>query len=168
MTIYLKNNKLFLTLFVLTFISCSNKTANLFFLGQVLNIKDFGAISNDKIDDSKAIQAAIDFAIKSRKSSWVYCPTGIYDLSKGLVIANQQKSGEFKFVTLRIGGAIPVYSENQTVGSVAVFKIKNPTFGIALQSARNCTIENLVFLGCSKLENSPEAILARSAKNLKK
>ena len=133
-----------------------------------INVLDFGALPGDKIDDSEAIQAAIDFAIKSRKSSWVYCPPGIYHLSKGLVIANQQKSGEFKFVTLRIGGAIPVYSENQTVGSVAVFKIKNPTFGIALQSARNCTIENLVFLGCSKLENSPEAILARSAKNLKK
>ena len=78
----------------------------------------------------------------------------------------RKKSGEFAFVTLRIGGPIPVYSENQNTGSVAVFKLQKPTFGVALQSARNCTIENLVFLGASKLKNSPEAIMARPEKSL--
>ncbi|MCB0746280.1 MAG: hypothetical protein KDC90_02350 [Ignavibacteriae bacterium] len=125
----------------------------------IVNIVEFGAIPNDSQDNSDAIQMAIDFAIKSKKSSRVFCPPGVYILNKGLIISRIQENGEYGFVTLTIGGNVATYSGDQNIGKVVVFKMNRPTFGLALQSARNCVIENIVFEGCAKFSNEPKEIL---------
>lgn len=79
----------------------------------------------------------------------MYCPPGVYDLDKGLVIANQKSNGEFGFVSFQLSGHISAYSPNQNIGSTTVFKLKKPTFGVALHLARNCIVQNIVFEGCA-------------------
>lgn len=141
------------------FQNCNKKATSVFIACDAINIQDFGAVPNDGKDDSKAIQAAIDFAIHEGKSSLVYCPAGVYDLDKGVVIANQKKDGEYFFVTLTLTGPIAAYSGNQLIGKTAVFNLKNPTFAVALQSARNCVVQNIVFQGCAKFNNSANEII---------
>ncbi|MGB4837359.1 MAG: hypothetical protein WBP08_00065 [Saprospiraceae bacterium] len=126
---------------------------------EYVDISTFGAIANDGIDDSDAIQRTIDFAINIGTSSHVYCPPGIYDLNKGIVIANQNDNGEYFFTTLTLSGDISTYASNQNIGQTTVFRLRNPTFGIALQSARNCVVENIVFEGCAKYTTDPKTII---------
>ena len=157
--------------YILIVLSCSTKSVTNRFDKDILsnhsvNIIDFGAIPNDNIDDSYSIQKAINFAINTNKSSYVYCPPGIYILDKGLVIANKNNSGEYSFVTLTIGGTTATYAGDQNIGKTVVFKLKQPTFGLALQSARNCIIENIVFEGCSSFSTNPVEILNQKNINL--
>ncbi|MBO6517689.1 MAG: hypothetical protein JJ975_14175 [Bacteroidia bacterium] len=128
----------------------------------IVSIADFGAIPNDNKDDSKAIQSAIDFVIHNKKSSHLYCPPGVYNLEEGLVVGNQQPNGEYFFTTITISGHISTYSPDQRIGSTTVFKMRNPTFGIAFQLARNCVVENIVFEGCAQYTNNIETILTAS------
>jgi len=134
----------------------------------MVNVLEFGAKPNDNQDDSEAIQKAIDFAIKSNKSSRVFCPPGVYILDKGLVIARSHGNGEYGFVTLTIGGGVATYAKDQNIGKVVVFQMKRPTFGLALQSARNCVVENIVFEGCAKFSNDPKEILQIEAASMNK
>lgn len=157
--------------YILIVLSCSTKSVTNRFDKDILsnhsvNIIDFGAIPNDNIDDSYSIQKAINFAINTNKSSYVYCPPGTYILDKGLVIANKNNSGEYSFVTLTIGGTTATYAGDQNIGKTVVFKLKQPTFGLALQSARNCIIENIVFEGCSSFSTNPVEILNQKNINL--
>lgn len=150
--------KLFIVLCLINIVSsCSRKiefAANL----DLVNIIDFGAIPNDEKDDSKAIQAAVNYAIKNLKSSHIYCPPGLYDLHQGIVVGDQNENGEYNFVTLTISGHVSSYTSNQKIGSTTVFKLRNPTFGIAFQTVRNSIIENIVFEGCAKYEGDKNKI----------
>lgn len=134
----------------------------------IVNIVEFGAIPNDSHDDSEAIQKTIDFAINSKKSSRVFCPPGVYVLNKGLVISRILENGEYGFVTLTIGGDVATYAKDQSIGKVVVFQMKRPTFGLALQSARNCVIENIVFEGCAKFSNERKEIINMDTGNIEK
>ena len=109
-----------------------------------IHVKAFGAIPNDGKDDSKAIQDAIDHAILSSTSLRRF-ESGTYDLSKGLVVASKQPNGEFQFVTMHLSGPIAGYTSNQAVGGTAVLRYSGKGFTIAIQSARNLVIENIVF-----------------------
>ncbi len=146
------------------FISCNNKNllkdkkADLL-TNNYIDISSYGAIPNDGKDDSDAIQSAIDFAINKGTTSHVYCPPGIYDLNKGIVIANQKGNGEYFFTTLTLSGHISTYASDQNIGHTTVFRLRNPTFGIVLQSARNCVVENIVFEGCAKYTTDPKTII---------
>lgn len=131
----------------------------------VVNVADFGAFPNDGTDDSNAIQKAIDYAIKSNRSSYVYCPPGVYILNTGLIISNKKNNGEYNFVTLTIGGNTSTYAGDQNIGKTVVFKMLKPTFGLALQSARNCVIENIVFEGCASFSTNPSDIINQSNSN---
>jgi Pectate lyase superfamily protein len=133
------------------------KTNNHF--GDIINIDEYGAIPNDNLDDSDAIQNAIDFAMLSNKSSHVYCPPGIYNIDEGLVIAKQKTDGNLSFVTLTFSGHIAANYLDQKMGSTTVFKMKNPTFGIAIQLARSCIIENIVFQGCANYTTDSKSII---------
>lgn len=117
--------------------------------GEYVDIRNFGAIPSDGKDDSKAIQAAIDFAMMPANPSIVYCPPGIYRLDKGVLIANQLKSGEFRHITMTIIGSIKTYASDQRIGSSTVFKQGASSFGIAVQKGRNVVIKNIVFDGPS-------------------
>lgn len=119
-------------------------------------MKAFGAIPNDGKDDSKAIQDAIDHAILS-STSLIRFESGTYDLSKGLVVASKQPNGEFQFVTMHLSGPIAGYTSNQAVGGTAVLRYSGKGFTIAIQSARNLVIENIVFEGNAPLfQNAKE------------
>ncbi|TXK51290.1 hypothetical protein FVR03_03515 [Pontibacter qinzhouensis] len=53
----------------------------------MLNVKDFGAIPNDGIDDREAIQKALDAALMGgRTSEPIYFPAGKYDFSEPLFL----------------------------------------------------------------------------------
>ncbi len=131
----------------------------------VVSIVDFGAVPNDNIDDSEAIQKAVNFAIGGKNSSHVYCPPGVYDLDQGIVIANQDNKGEFFFTTLTLSGHISTYSSNQRLGSSTVFRLRKPTFCIAFQTARNCVVENIVFEGSSTYTGNISHILNGTEKD---
>lgn len=129
--------------------SCARKTIeNPALISDMISVMDFGAIPNDGKDDSRAIQAALDKAIKDPGSSRVYCPPGVYDLEKGVLITRKNKT-EYDFVTLTLSGHISAYSAIQALGSTTVFRMKHPTLGVGVQSARNVVIENIVFKGCA-------------------
>lgn len=52
-----------------------------------LNVEDFGAIANDGVDDTDAIQAAINFAqLNPSEYGTVYIPKGTYEVSETLEI----------------------------------------------------------------------------------
>lgn len=72
--------------FTILLANCNKKVTSTFIACDAINIQDFGAVPNDGKDDSKAIQAAIDFAIHEGKSSLVYCRAGVYDLEIGLFL----------------------------------------------------------------------------------
>ncbi len=136
-------------LYLLMLHSCTRKAQPTTWAGQVdaINIHDFGAIPNDGKDDSEAIQKAINNAITKGKSSVIFCPSGTYDLSTGLIISNKNNNGEYNYVTVKLIGAVQAYSPNQKIGKVTVFKYNGKGFTLALQSARNCVIENIMFEG---------------------
>lgn len=138
--------RLLYLLFILLLVN-GCKSVSVFIEPDSINVKDFGAIPNDGKDDSDAIQAAIDYAIKSKKSSIVYFPPGIYDLNQGIVVINDDGTEKVNFITIKITGHQAAYSSNQRIGSTSVLRLRNADFGIAIQGARNCTIENLVIRG---------------------
>ncbi|PCI93226.1 MAG: hypothetical protein COB15_16770 [Flavobacteriales bacterium] len=122
-------------------------------------IEDFGAIPNDGLDDSQAIQKAINATINSPVTSQLNAGAGQFDLDTG-VVATNPNGNNFTFLTLTISGNIPVYSPNQTYGSVTVFNLRDTSsFCLAIQKARNSVIENIVFQGPTTYQQSPTAIL---------
>ncbi len=112
-----------------------------------VNILDFGAIPDDNLDDSKAIQKAIDFALANTKKGKVYIPAGVFDMYNGVVIGHKLNDGQYFFVTLTITGHIAAYTGIRSIGNTSVFRMHHKGFGIAVQLARQCVIENLVFEG---------------------
>lgn len=151
--------------YLFIFISCGSGTFRVISetdSNKVL-ITDFGAVPNDGKDDSDAIQRAIDFAIQSDESSVIYCPPGIYDLSKGVVLARQNTNGEYAHITITLSGHVPTYSANQKIGSTTVFRLSSKSFAVAIQKARNAVIENIVFEGISQYSNKPNEILYEDA-----
>lgn len=58
-------------------------------LGDIVSIKDFGAVGDGVTDDTAAIQAAIDATSrKPLQGGGVYCPAGTYIISSSLNITN--------------------------------------------------------------------------------
>lgn len=126
-------------------------------------VEHFGAIANDGIDDSEAIQKAIDAAIQLPMTSRVNVGPGNFRLKKGVVIANQLSDGEYFNTTLTISGAIPSYSKDQDAGNTTVFELTDSnSFCIAIHKARNCLIENIVFLGIADYPTSDADIANRT------
>jgi len=145
-------------LFFFSLISCSKQVLPIKQNTDIIDIRDFGAIADDGKDDSDAIQQAVNTALNSGKSSHIYISPGIYDLQKGIVVARLDGAGQMQFVTLTISGHVSAYSSDQRIGKTSVLRLKNPGFGIALQKARNCVIENIVFEGCATYSTDPEKI----------
>ncbi|UTW63111.1 hypothetical protein KFE98_02850 [bacterium SCSIO 12741] len=115
-------------------------------------IEDFGAIPGDNLDDSKAIQKCIDAAIQLQASSRVNAGAGIFYLDKGVVLARELKDSngdpdEYSFVGFTISGIQSPYDASQELASSTVFWLRDSSFCLAVQEARNAVIENIVFYG---------------------
>ena len=62
---------------LLTLLACAAAQAATF------NVKDYGAVGNGTTDDTKAIQSAVDAAIKAGAGNTVLIPAGTYLVGKG-------------------------------------------------------------------------------------
>lgn len=123
-------------------------------------IEYFGAIPDDGIDDSQAIQNAINAAIKLPITSRINAGPGVFKLDKGVVAANKLSSGEYFNTTITISGAIPSYSKDSDAGSTTVFElVDSNSFCIAIHKGRNCLIENIVFLGVAEYPTTDAEII---------
>ena len=117
-------------------------------------IEDFGAIPNDALGDSKAIQNAVDAVIavssklKLNQSSQLNAGAGIFTIDTGIVIANPKSDGEYNDITFTLSGSISCYANGASAnGSVTEFHMTDSTFCIAVQKGRQVVIENIVFYG---------------------
>lgn len=83
----LQGQKMKIKIIVMAMLASSSAAA---FEKSAVSITDsrFGAIPNDSIDDTKQIQAAIDYAIKNNLS--VYVPSGTFNISKTLDLTQGQ------------------------------------------------------------------------------
>lgn len=115
----------------------------------VINVKDYGAIGSGAVDDSSAIQAAINAATAY---STVYLPEGIYKLESGITINKALTfRGDRSTITTDSG-----YTTGITVSSNKVH-IKDLVFNkeeqtdrlnrVVLISNDDCLIENCHFIG---------------------
>lgn len=129
-----------------------------------VDVRKFGAIPNDDKDDSDAIQLAVNYAIKTSNSSIIKLEPGIYTIDKGIVLANQSGNGEYTFIRLTISGHVPAFSHEQRFGASTVFHSRAAGFTLAIQSGRNCLIENIVFEGSGLQPDSVEEIFGSSDK----
>jgi len=120
--------------------------------GEVINVKDYGTIGNGTVDDSSAIQAAIDAAVAY---STVYLPQGTYKLESGITIN--------KALTFRGDRATIITDSGYTTGitvSSSNVQIKDLIFNkqeqtnrfnrVVLISSSDCLIENCDFIGNGK------------------
>lgn len=147
--------------FLLILFGCkSTKTTNLSSGNNSwISVRQFGAIPDDGKDDSQAIQEAMDFAIKTHRSSIIKLESGIYNLTKGIVIAHKTETEEYQFVSIHLSGNIPAFSSEQRFGATTVFRYEGSGFCISIQSARNCLIENIVFEGNGISLSKPSEII---------
>lgn len=139
------------------------------------NVRDFGAIPDDAIDDTIAIQRAIDAAIDAKTS--VFAPAGVYILSpqstntavllmhyssypagSGVTSSTGTRQETYQFNSLLIEGVDTGKRLNridttphETYTRGTVFKFTNMVSGsIGIQSgylARNSRIKNITFVG---------------------
>jgi hypothetical protein len=92
-------------------------------------VRDFGAIANDNMDDTQAIQNTINAAKSWGNAAIAYFPTGQYQLSSSIVI-----DGANYFVGGSGYGTQFKWTGTTTTGDIAVFRVNN---------AQNVIIENL-------------------------
>lgn len=158
-------NKVFFYLLLIGFSAISCKTnhaqsalsANSI-TSNVIDAREYGAIPNDDKDDSPALQAAINDILAGGKSSVIKLEPGVYDIHKGLVIANRTRGSEYSFITMTLSGHTPAFSPDQRFGPLTTFRSHSPGFAVAVQLGRNCLIENIAFSGNTKIFNSVSEI----------
>ncbi len=105
------------------------------------NVKNFGAIGNGLIDDSKAIQSAIDSAARC-KNGQVYFPPGTYALSR----ASNAKAG---CLYLANNSKLTTDSANPA-RLILLPQQPNFTRMVYVERVQAVTIQNLVFDGNSQ------------------
>jgi hypothetical protein len=163
--------KLQLLASILFLIGCSPKTTKEVtftdFPGQEIRVSSFGAKPNDNLDDSEAIQSAIQSAIQFHASAVITFEPGIYDLFKGIVVANLETNGELFFITMHLKGHAPAIDSDQRIGATTVLKSHSGGFALAIQKARNCVIENIAFESSGPLFTQAKQIVESKAEDWK-
>ncbi|WP_286894788.1 MULTISPECIES: right-handed parallel beta-helix repeat-containing protein [Sphingobacterium] len=127
---YIKLLALFLNLFV--FLSCIGAES-------ILNVKDFGAVPNDKKDDIKAFQSCINAAVKIKGKVLIRVPAGTYDLSKELTF--DFLDGDISFIGEVKNGVKPTL---QSTSPTHIIWVKGFLFS---PSKGSFTIKNLNIVG---------------------
>lgn len=110
----------------------------------MFNVLDFGAKGTGRVDDSDAIQAAINAAIPVNGT--VFLPRGSYSISKPLIVANWE-DGVYKQVCIKILGEDTMWSTMVT-RIIANFK-DGPALGLHLN--KGTIIQGIYFEGLYKV-----------------
>ncbi len=81
-------------------------TVSLHSLDAEINVRDFGAVADDKLDDGAGIRAAIDEAVKRGSGETVFLPRGRYFLGQDSTAPEKQEKAQLllnglKDITLR-------------------------------------------------------------------
>lgn len=112
--------------------------------GRLIYVEDFGAVGDGVTNDQPAIQAAIDYCITNNikrlhfraKTYLIASPLFLYKLN----------AGAYAFFNLDLVGAVNA-NAGLTGQSTKIKCSHTNTFAIGLQTARSCTIENLLIEG---------------------
>lgn len=121
-------------------------------LGEVVSVKDFGAMGNGTTDDTAAIQAAIN-SLSGSNSATVFFPAGVYKVTSAITITRGQ-------MVLR-GDGMGATVIRCSADAVEVFKVRNPvapgtlsnfaisdmqidTTGITPTSGSGLSLENVI------------------------
>lgn len=121
-------------------------------LADGIYVEDFGAVANGVTDCTAAIQAAIDFCIASTSIHTLYFRAGNYKISGPLLCYKFNGLGEYTTFNLDLIGEV---NANAAVGSRAtmITCTHKDTFGLGIQTARSCTVQNILFVGAFSAAN---------------
>lgn len=171
--------------FVMTIILCvwsilSTSFFNESFSKDVINVQDFGALGNGKVDDTKSIQKAINEA--ERRNKIVVFPMGIYLVSSleikasllgkaGVTIRRVLNSDLAKFNFCKVFNQRNLIIENLIFdGSVRVDEAGQPVSGstpLFLYNSQNVEIRNCEFVNSSQSGIRIEACVNIELQNCK-
>jgi len=111
-----------------------------------INVRDHGARGDGIADDTRAIQSAINLAIRLNNENGlcvVDFPSGTYKISQPLKLI-RVVDGRYKFFTCELRGESNPYIKNKRPAIVATFNDKP---AILMQAARSVVIDNLAITG---------------------
>ena len=111
-----------------------------------VNVKTFGAVGDGRADDTAAIQAAIDYALRNRLQV-VHLPEGHYRTTDTLHLGyGFTGAGVSEYTTINLEGQPRANFADATVGAVLLpQRIDRPAINI--QGGRNCRIAGLGITG---------------------
>lgn len=121
-----------------------------------INVDEFGAIPNDGLDDSQAIQDAVDYAIANASTNKVIFSLGTYNIDSPIFL--MKRSGiTYSFFNLDVEGSSNTYGGRNTTKIVPSFNDKP---AILIQLGKGVKISNLEIVGKNVLSKNVGEILA--------
>lgn len=122
---------------------------------QYIHVGWFGAVPDDKQDDSRSIQKAIDFAISSTKNPVVQLSGGTYEVNN--VVIAKKAGADYGFVTIAMRG------NSNAVPQTTQFNCTNKNaFCLNIQRGRSVLIENIKFTGSGPSITEPRQMVEAS------
>jgi len=127
-------------------------------LGEIISVKDFGALGDNSTDDSDAIQAALSF-VSARNGGQLFIPNGNYFISKKLTYKGNnlnltgESRGVSKIITsynsgnvIELGDGAKTYVNNQ-ISNLTISSISARTAGVSLycQNQFKFLVHNISF-----------------------
>lgn len=113
----------------------------------VVNVRDFGAIGDGVVDDTAAIQAAIDLS-----QGIVFLPEGTYRVELLTIVDKEvHLKGDNATITKNVGSPdktlLVVSADNVKVSGITFIIRDNQYSGIYMQKANYCNIVDCAFIG---------------------
>jgi len=139
-----------------------------------VNVKDFGAVGDGKVDDQAALQKAVDQAKATGQSVWI--PPGTYNHSGVLTIDGTQVNGAGKDTVLnatnpdqeavKLTGDSPSLSNVKTTVSAPNRSSMPDAAAVLVQNASNATVTHVITQGAAsngiRLDNATGSHIANN------
>lgn len=111
--------------------------------GAIVNVRDFGAVGDGIVDDTAALQSAIDFAVANQKI--VSIPSGQYKITNSLIIGTWNgTSWAAGWASMSLIGDNYAYASGISPEIVPTFNNKP---AIIIQNARGVIVQNIAIKG---------------------